>query len=317
MLWLAGAGVALMIGLRFEVGADWENYLRIFQRASFGSLDRAISEGDPAFQAINWLVADLGGSIWLVNLICAAVFSWGLIRFCLSQPLPWLALTVAVPYLVIVVAMGYTRQGAALGLILAGLADFFRRESIVRFAVYVAAAATFHATAVLPFLLVATVVNRNQLVTFIGIAFLGILFYNLFLSASIERFYGVYMKTGYSSQGALIRVLMIASAGALFFAIGRRAGIGDVEYRVWRNFAFASIGAVIALAISPSSTAVDRVAVYLLPLQVAIFSRFPMVAQRDVLLRLMPIMLFGAVQFVWLSYAAHSRLWVPYKAFWF
>ena len=315
MLWVAGLGIALMIGLRFEVGADWESYLRIFQRASYGSLGRAISEGDPAFQMINWLVADLGGPVWVVNLICASVFTWGLIRFCLGQPIPWLALTIAVPYLVIVVAMGYTRQGAALGLILAGLADFFRRESILRFAAYVAVAATFHATAVLPFLLVATVVGRNRVVTFIGIAALGVLFYNLFLSASIERFYGVYMKIGYSSQGALIRVLMIASAGALFFAIGRRTGIGDVEYRVWRNFAFASIGAVIALAISPSSTAVDRVAIYLLPLQVAIFARFPLLSRRNDLMRLIPISLFGVVQFVWLTYAAHARLWLPYEIF--
>jgi hypothetical protein len=211
--------------------------------------------------------------------------------------------------------MGYTRQGAALGIILAGLADFVRRESVLRFAAYVAVAATFHATAVLPFLLVASVVKQNKAVTLIGVIALGILFYNAFLSASIERFYGVYMKAGYSSQGALIRILMIASAGALFLAIGRRIGLGDMEYRVWRNFSLAALGTVVALAISPSSTAVDRVAIYLLPLQVAIFSRLPLMGRRDELLRLIPIGIFGLVQFVWLNYAAHARLWLPYQAF--
>ena len=64
-------------------------------------------------------------------------------------------MAVAVPYIVIVVAMGYTRQGAALGIIMAGLADYLRRESIMRLAAYIAFAATFHATAVLAFILVA------------------------------------------------------------------------------------------------------------------------------------------------------------------
>ena len=306
-----------MIGMRFEVGADWENYLRIFERISNLSWESALGRSDPAFQIINWWVADNGWRIWVVNLVCGALFSWGLIRFCLSQPYPWIALTVAVPYLVIVVAMGYTRQGAALGIILAGLADYLRRESVLRLAAYIAFAATFHATAVLAFILVALTGRRNRAVNFIGAIAVAILLYNLFLASSVDRFYGVYMKTGYSSQGALIRVLMDTSAGVLFLAIGRRLAFGEVEYKIWRNFAWASIAAIIALAISPSSTAVDRVAIYLLPIQIAVFGRLPLVAQRNELVRFLPVVLFALVLFVWLSFAQHAKLWLPYRTFTF
>jgi hypothetical protein len=317
MLWVAGTAITLMVGFRFDVGADWENYLGIFKRTGYASLETALSSGDPSYQLINWLVADNGGQIWVVNLVCAALFTGGLIRFCLSQPFPWIAITVAVPYIVIVVAMGYTRQGAALGIIMAGLADYLRRGSIMRLAGYVAFAATFHATAVLAFILVAMTVRRNRVVTLIGVIAVSILFYNMFLAASIERFVGIYLRTGYSSQGALIRVLLSASAGALFFGIGRKLKFDEVEYSVWRNFALASFGALIALAISPSSTAVDRVAIYLLPIQVAVFSRLPMLARRNEVSRILPVALFAGVQYVWLTYANHARLWLPYQFFTF
>lgn len=315
MIWVAGAAIALMIGLRFEVGADWVNYLRIYDRISDLSWEAAISRTDPAFQLLNWCSAENGWRIWVVNLVCGALFSWGLIRFCLSQPYPWIALTVAVPYIVIVVAMGYTRQGAALGIIMAGLADYLRRESIMRYAAYVAFGALFHSTAVLAFILVALTGRRNRLVNLIGVLAVSVLLYSLFLSSSVDRFYGVYMKTGYSSQGALVRILMDASAGALFLMIGRRLSIGEVEYKIWRNFSLASLLALVALAISPSSTAVDRAAIYLLPIQIAVFNRLPLLGQRNEFLRFVPVVLFGLVQFVWFNFAQFSRLWVPYQTF--
>lgn len=315
LLWIVGAGIALMVGLRFEVGADWFNYLGIFERMQNVSLEKAIGRTDPAFQVLNWWAADNGWRIWVVNLVCGALFAWGLVRFCLSQPYPWIALTVAVPYIVIVVAMGYTRQGAALGIIMAGLADYLRRESILRYAAYIAFAATFHSTAVLAFVLVALTGRRNRIVNLLGVVSLAILFYSLFLASSVDRFYGVYIKTGYSSQGALIRILMDASAGALFLVIGRKLALGEVEYKIWRNFALASMAALVVLMISPSSAAIDRAAVYLLPIQIAVFNRLPLLGPRNELLRFVPVLLFGAVQFVWLNFAQFSRLWLPYQTF--
>lgn len=315
MLWVMGGVIALMVGLRLEIGADWENYLRIFERASHGSMWAAVNRTDPAFQLINWWASQNDWRIWVVNLVCGALFSWGLIRFCLVQPYPWIALTVAVPYLVIVVAMGYTRQGAALGIILAGLANYLRRESILKFAAYVAFAATFHSTAVIAFILVALTSRRNRLANFIGAIAVTILFYNLFLGSSVERFYGIYIKTGYSSQGAIVRVLMDASAAALFVFAGRKLAFSEVEFKIWRNFAIASFLALAALTISPSTTAVDRLAIYLLPIQIAVFGRLPILAAPNEIGRLVPILLFGLVQFVWLNFAQFAQLWLPYRTF--
>lgn len=95
--------------------------------------------------------------------VCAAIFVIGLAKFALRQPNPWLVL-IAVPYLIIVVAMGYTRQAAAIGLVMWGLATFDRGR-VRQFAVAVLAAVTFHFTAIAMLPLGITSVTRNNLVT--------------------------------------------------------------------------------------------------------------------------------------------------------
>ncbi|OOY98796.1 hypothetical protein BOW22_07130 [Solemya velum gill symbiont] len=112
----------LFIGLRFEVGGDWGNYLRYYEMAYGEPLASLLSgRGDPGYVFLNWIAANNDWGMGFVNLVCAVIFMTGLISFSSKQPAPWLALTVAVPYLVIVVSMGYTRQGVALGLIFLAL----------------------------------------------------------------------------------------------------------------------------------------------------------------------------------------------------
>lgn len=78
--------------------------------------------------------------------------------------------------------------------------------------------------------------------------------------------------------------------------------------------------AVFAVACLPlvgmASTAVDRVALYLIPIQLFVFSRVPRLTS-EVRVRT-PLVLgvvgyYTAVLFVWLNFAAHSFAWVPYQ----
>ena len=138
-----------MIGLRFEVGADWGTYELLYQLAGRFDLLRALEIGDPGYQLINWLGQQIGFGLWPVNLVCAAHFLAG--AFTVSReprPIRGSRLVIAIPYLVIVVAMGYTRQSVAIGITMAGLASLQRGGSMPKFAIYVAFAALFHKTAV-------------------------------------------------------------------------------------------------------------------------------------------------------------------------
>src|SRR5258705_1045984 len=194
--------IALMIGLRFHVGGDWIAYEEIFADAKGERLGSLPAIADPGYYLVNIVVQWLGGEVWLVNLVCGAIFTWGLTRFAEAQQRPWLAMVVALPSLVIVVAMGYTRQAVAIGLIMGGLATYAKTGSMVRFAVYVAAAATFHKTAVVALPLIALANERGRFAGLLGAVAATYLFYQFFLSASVGRLVTNYIDARYAAEGA-------------------------------------------------------------------------------------------------------------------
>jgi hypothetical protein len=304
---------ALLIGLRYRVGGDWDTYDYWFSYAGRGDLGRVLKFGDPAYQVLNWAAAHAGFEVWTVNLVCGAIFAWGLWRFCKSQPEPWLAFAVAIPYMVIVIAMGYTRQAVALGIIMAGLASFDRNSSTVRFAIYVAIAALFHKTAVVAFPLVALANPRNRTLNLLIVAATSVLLYDVFLGDAMEQFVEHYIKTRYSSQGAGIRVGMTLVA-AIVLWIGRgQLALTDTESRLWRNFAIAAVAALVLLFVLPSSTAVDRMSLYIIPLQLAVLSRVPLATGSLMGGRAVVLGYSALVEFVWLNYAQFAKAWVPYQ----
>ena len=119
MVWLI---FTLFIGLRHEVGADWQSYLFYFDkidRESAPSIDEIhlyLVTEDIGYVILNWLSSYFNFGIYGVNLVCAGIFMTGLVAFCRKQPLQWLAFTVAIPIFVVMIAMGTVRQATSLGL---------------------------------------------------------------------------------------------------------------------------------------------------------------------------------------------------------
>ena len=307
-----------MIGFRYEVGGDWFNYVQIFEDLRYEPLGDILTMSDPGYSLLNWSVSLLGVDVWMVNLVCAAIFMWGLAKFVRQQPNPWLALVVGVPYLIIVVAMGYTRQAVAIGIILAGMSSPAGRR-ITRFWIYVAFAATFHRTAIIVLPLVAISQTRNRfLMAAIGLLAVGILYY-LFLQSDMDSLMSSYVEQEYESEGAGIRVAMNLIPAALFLLLQNRFGLDPDETKLWRNFALAAFAALVLLFLSPSSTVVDRLALYLIPLQLIVFARLPLVfgsrGRRNGQLTLAIIAYSALVQFVWLIGADNAEYWLPYKVY--
>ena len=303
----------LMIGFRYEVGADWSTYQFLYDVAGRSGLARVLRIGDPGYQVLNWCLQRIGFGFWAVNLVCAAIFSWGLLRFARAQADPWLALVVAIPYLVVVVAMGYTRQGVAIGIIMAGLASLQRGGSLARFAIYIALAALFHRTAVVVFPLVALASDRNRFLNLLAGIAASILLYDLFLADSVDQFVSNYITTEYSSQGAAIRVVMNLLPAIIFLLFRERFRYLPRDENIWRNFSLAALLFLVLLLVVPSSTAVDRLALYIIPLQLAVLSRLPRAFNSSGPLRLAVVAYSVLVLFVWLNFAKHADYWLPYQ----
>jgi len=101
----------------------------------------------------------------------------------------------------------------------------------------------------------------------------------------------------------------------LFLIRSRRLGFPERERRVWRNLALVACALLPMLLLLPSSAAVDRLALYIVPLQLAVLSRPRIVMVSERLGTVVIICYAAAVQFTWLTYAHHARYWVPYH-FW-
>jgi hypothetical protein len=302
----------LMIGLRDVVGGDWGNYVRIYNFIRLAPLSQALGYGDFGYTLVNLAAAEVGGGIWLVNLLCATLFVFGLAKLAGRQPLPWLAVLVAFPYLIVVVAMGYTRQGAAIGCIMIGLAGFLQNTSLLRYIFWIAVAALFHKTAVVALPLLVFVTDRGRLVNFaLLLSATAALFFAL-LDDSTDTLVRNYIDARYASSGALIRLFMCVVPGLVFLIFRKQLRSDPLEERLWRNFSWLSLLAALALAVSPSSTAVDRVALYLLPMQFVILARIPGTLVEARAGKLLIALYSGAVLFTWLNYAVNAEGWLPY-----
>lgn len=311
--WVVGLLFTFMIGLRHEVGGDWFNYLRHFEYSASLTFAGAAAMGDPGHYVLNRLVTGFGGDIYLVNLIYAVVLMCGTVVFCRRQPNPWLALLAAVPYMLIAVGMGYTRQATALGFALLGLVALGDGR-IRSFVIWVAIGALFHKTAVLLLPIAALAASRNRLLTGALVLVATGLMYYLLLGDASDELWANYVEANMQSEGGAIRVAMNALPALLLILFRRRLVPDPHERKLWLWMA------VFALACIPlvqvSSTAVDRVALYLIPLQLYVFSRLPRLAKTTKTRT--PLVLgivgyYAAVQYVWLNYAATADHWVPYQ----
>jgi hypothetical protein len=311
--------IVLLIGFRFDVGADWNAYGRMYEAAAYISLANTIFSSDPGYMLLNWLAQRLGLGLWAVNTACALLFVWGLARFSRRQPNPWLAIVVAVPYLVIVVAMGYSRQGVAIGLILAGLVSLDEKHSLLRFGLYLLVAAMFHKTAVVILPLVALAITRNRIVIVASSVLLGAMLFYFFLNPRLDLLVENYIVTDYDSEGALVRIGMNLIPAGLLLLFPSRFAFNDFERRLWRNMSFAAIASFILFFMMESSTVLDRLALYLIPLQLLVFSRAPYVlaTSRSGRIQILFLVIFysALVQYVWLNYAQHAEFWMPYQVY--
>jgi hypothetical protein len=201
MLGLIAVVPAIIIGMRYQTGGDWEPYLYIFQEIGYMDFGTALSYDDPGYSLLNWAANQLGLTIWAVNLVCSGLFFWGLVTFAKHQPNPWVGMLVAVPYLIVVVAVGYTRQAVAIGLIMAAIVAWEQRK-LGRFTFYIIVAACFHKTAVIALPLIALSSTRNRLVAIVTVAVFGLLLFNFFVSEAVDKMMTNYVEAGYSSQGA-------------------------------------------------------------------------------------------------------------------
>lgn len=315
-LYIFGSVLTIFIGLRYNVGCDWLNYQDIYYRLSAMSLPEAMRTIDPAYAFLNWVSDRLGLGIYGANFVCAAIFCFGLIRFALRQPLPYVFLVTAFPMLITTVAMGQTRQATAIGLLMLAFNAFVDRRIFLYIAL-VFAASLFHSTAVIFIVAGLFLAKRRVIVPVIAGAVLAAVPVFVFMQSQLQQFINLYIQSevfAYEGGGAAFRIYFNGLAIPAYMLVYRQWKRHFQDGRLYTIFL--AISSLSFFALTISAVAADRMALYFMPLQAAVFARVPLLlGGKKWVWPLAALVIFVMSMFLWIwfKYATHSVCWVPYR----
>jgi hypothetical protein len=111
---------------------------------------------------------------------------------------------------------------------------------------------------------------------------------------------------------------MNAVPSVIYLLNRKRFYLSDDMRFLWTMLALLACLLVGAFMVSPSSTVVDRLGLYLIPIQLMVFGNLPAVfakRKEDVhLINLACIVYYAVVQFVWFNFATNAINWLPYRS---
>ena len=313
--WVVGIVFTLFIGFRYQIGVDWEAYLTMYYATLDQPFSKSIVTTDPGYAFLNWVSGLIGGQIYMVNLVCGAIVMTGIISFSRRQLNPWLAFAVSVPYMIIVASMGYSRQSVSLGfelLALIAIAD----GRLWRFYLFVLLGALFHKTAVilLPFGFL-SIASHNRLWERLLVLGIGVWVGLMLVTEYYDSMMLSYVEAQLESSGSLIRLVMNALPAVLLLLFRKKLMPDDQdERRFWTWLSVIAIASVPLVGFA--STAVDRIALYFMPLQLYVFARLHRLFDNRLLksfVVLGVVIVYGLVTWTWLTYGNYTFAWVPYK----
>ena len=309
---------SIIIGFRFEVGKDWTAYIYNFEKIN--NLNNIFLSREFLFSGLNVISKKLNFGIYGVNVICGFIFSIGLIVFCRSLKRPWLGLTLSIPYIVVVIGMGYTRQSVALGSLLIGYVILTKGKKLKFFLLSIFAS-LFHLSSIIGvFLLFPYYISSPKFVNKISkiiISFLfGLVLYFVFIDQYIASYIFIYIESQMSSSGVFIRLFMVVFPSILFLLLGKNLQINKNQIILWKSISFYSLSLIFLLIISPSSTIIDRLTLYALPIMIFVLSNLPELKFAKLsrkYINLSVILMAFLIQYVWLNFADNSSAWNPYQ----
>lgn len=314
LFWLVfGVFLILIIGLRHEIGVDWEAYIRHYDLTVNEKLQDIIFTSDIAYASLNWFIALFSGKVYTVNFLCSIAFVYGLIYFCRKQQSPGIAFIVALPILVLIVGMSYTRQSVAVGIELLALQAIISGNN-KKFIILIIVASLFHFSAIFLLTLVAFVSIRNKLFIALGIIFLSGLVAVGLEFQSQAALTELYYNQKLSSDGGIYRIALNIIPSVLILLFLNKSKLKVPEFNLWQTLSLMSLFCLPLLTVIPTAT--DRLFIYLIPLQIFVYSnlRLWFINKYIIFIAEFGVVLFQFIfMIIWLLYGSYNDSWVPYR----
>jgi len=217
------------------------------------------------------------------------------------------------------VGMGYSRQGVAIGLEMLALI-VLQRDRTLQYIALIALASTFHRTVlillILPAFSFSGKLRYSKLIRFILLAGASYGLYSAYIAPSLDYYFSSYMENEFKAEGAMIRVALCFLPAIIFLWNRRAFRLSTTLLSIWTVLSWITIASAFILFVLSSTMVVDRLSLYLIPLQLFVSSRLPetrLLGISPPLWNQMLIFLSLLVMLVWLLFANHAYAWIPYR----
>jgi len=304
----------LFVGLRHNVGADWEAYLEHFTYLDTQYFIENLLSWDPGYVLVEYIAKYLGIGIYGVNTLCAIIFFIGFQYFIrVFNIKPFYAYLIAFPYLIMVVVNGYTRQGVAIGLVMGMYGALYEKRYFRSFLFFITAV-LFHKTAIISGLVFLLRLKIKKIYYFVVFA-LAFFLYKIY-EVAFANLWTYYFEMKMQSSGGLIRILINLYAGILFLIFYKRWKKLYDDYQIWLFFSLFTMIVLFFTLMFNVTTVGDRILLYFYPLQLVVFSRVIAIIKDRILKHayfIGLILLYWGIILVWLNFADHREYWIPYN----
>lgn len=313
----------VVTGLRYEIGGDWTNYLKIYDYFKGLSLSESLMVTDPGYGILNYISQDLGfKDTVFVNFSCALLFFICIYKVSILFKNYWLTLLICYSYLIVVVSMGYTRQSVAIAFGLLAF-NYLLNKQYVKYFLSILIAFLFHKSAIIllafsPLIMLNIYLNKKinfYFYTLLSFVVMTALIY--YSSISGENIY-TDTSNDMSSAGAIFRIIVHFLPLGYYFVY--RKDIKQIVNDKMVVFDYLSIMIFYILGVSLIfSTLADRFNLYLIIYDVFVlnilYSLFN--ASHKRILVSTVFIFHSLILIIWLIFGAWAQAWLPYQNYLF
>ena len=309
----------IFIGLRDGVGGDDVRYQEYYEAVKSGIETSASNESKekPFFYLINKFASLFDFGYILSVSFFSFIFSISLILFCIYSGNLFFGLMLAMPILIIVMSMGYVTQSVALAFLMLAYVQFIK-ERVLFFIIFILIGAMFHPS-IIVFLgmILLSFLNPKKLTISIlaGILVIIFIFNVIFESYLIEQFDN-YVGDKLESGGFVFRSVFNLISIFIFFIFINKKELEKIYKILFYFFSISSSLLFLLYLASIPSTAIDRMALYLIPIQILIINKFLndyYSANSRKIVSFIFFIIYFIYMLIWFNFSNFSSYWVPYK----
>ncbi len=319
----------VFIGLRSEIGCDWDAYITLYEKYSSQDFGEILTNNFSSILNLdnfgNILITKLSNNIYTFNTLYSILFVIPLFYFCSELERKYLALLISYPYYIIVVGMGPLRQAACISFLMVSIILIIRKKYYSHYLLSIFSLSIHQSSILLnALILLPNLGNITKLIKkifsnrysifilisiliIIGVSFPSIIYSTFYYF----KFYGDKVP---KAKSAILLWIMNFIPLIIFIINSTKF---NFEYSLKRILTIFAIFSFLLLPLIFFNTVIAyRLSLYLFPASILITSKIPDLDlfqfKNSYFINIIYALSFSSL-IIWLNFAFHSSCWVPYK----